>query len=83
MRIAVAAKPSSSRAIVLGLILLAPGALFLLANSLNELGVGLLYAPVEALISGPHRQQVVNLVSPVVFVGGLAAALLLNILAIA
>lgn len=79
----VVARPSPSQAAVFGLVLLAPAALFLLANMLNELGVGFLYAPVEALISEPHRQQVSNLLSPVVFLGGLTAALLLNALAIA
>lgn len=82
MNISVAARPSPSRATVFGLVLLAPAALFLLANILNEFGVGFLYAPVEALISDPRRQQVFNLVSPVLFLGGLAAALLLNALAI-
>jgi len=68
---------------MLGLLLAAPAALFLLANVLNELGISLLYSPIEALTSGPQRQQIFNLVSPVVFLGGIAAALLLNFLAIA
>ena len=83
MSIAVASRPSPSRATVWGLILLAPAALFLLANILNELGIGFLYALIDPLISGPRLQQVSNLVSPVVFLGGIAAALLLNALAIA
>lgn len=83
MSIAVASRPSPSRATVWGLILLAPAALFLLANLLNELGIGFLYALIDPLISGPRRQQVFNLGSPVVFLGGIAAALLLNALAIA
>ena len=71
-------------AALLGLVLAAPAALFLLANILNDgPGIGFLYAPVEALLSEPHRHQVFNLVSPVVFLGGIAAALLLNFLAIA
>jgi hypothetical protein len=79
-----AARPSPSRAWVLGLVLAAPAALFWLANILKDgLGIGFLIAPVEALISEPHRRQIFNLVSPVVFLGGLAAALLLNALAIA
>jgi len=47
--------PVLAAAVVLGLVLLAPAALFLVANILNELGVGFLYAPVEALISEPGR----------------------------
>jgi hypothetical protein len=82
MNITLAAKPSPSRAAMLGLLLAAPAGLFLLANVLNELGIGLLYAPIDALISGPQWQQIFNLVSPVVFLGGIAAALLLNFLAI-
>ena len=80
---ATAPRPSPSRAIVFGLVLLAPATFFLLANILNELGVGFLYAPLDALTSEPHRQQIFNLVSPILFLGGLAGALLLNALAIA
>lgn len=84
MNITLATRPSPSMAALLGLVLAAPAALFLLANILNDgLGIGFLYAPVEALLSEPHRHQVFNLVSPVVFLGGIAAALLLNFLAIA
>lgn len=83
MSITVAARPSPSRAAVLGLVLLAPAALFLLANILNELGIGFLYTLIDPLISGPRRRQVFNLVSPVVFLGGLVAALLVNAWAIA
>lgn len=83
MRITVAAKLSPSRTAVLGLVLLAPAAMFLLANILNELGIVFLYAPVDALISESHRHKLFNLMSPVVFLGGPAAALLLNCLAIA
>ena len=83
MNLTLAAKPSPYRAAMWGLLLAAPAGLFLLANVLNELGIGLLYAPIDALISGPQRQQIFNLVSPVVFLGGIAAALLLNFLAIA
>ena len=83
MKISFVARPSPSKAVVWGLLLAAPAALFLLANVLNELGISLLYAPIEAFTSGPQRQQIFNLVSPVAFLGGIAAALLLNFLAIA
>jgi hypothetical protein len=83
MNITLVTRPSPSRAALFGLILAAPAGLFLLANLLNELGVAFFYAPVEALISEPHRQQLFNLVSPVIFLGGIAIALLLNFLAIA
>jgi len=69
---------------MLGLVLAAPAALFLMANVLNDrLGIGFLYAPFDALTSELYRQRIFNLVSPVVFLGGIAAALLLNFLAIA
>jgi hypothetical protein len=47
-----------------------------------ELGIGLLFDPLEALLSRPGRWHVFNLVSPVVFLGGLILALGLNAQAI-
>jgi hypothetical protein len=71
MNITLAAKTSPSRAALLGLVPAAPAALFLLANILNDgLGIGFLYAPIDALTSEPHRLQIFNFVSPVVFLGG-------------
>jgi len=84
MNIILATRPSPSWTALLSLVLAAPAALFLLANILNDgLGIGFLYAPIDALTSEPHKQRLFNLVSPVVFLGGIAAALLLNFLAIA
>lgn len=84
MNITVAPRLSPCRVAVWSLALLAPAALFLIAVILKEgLGIGFLFAPVEALMSDPHRFQVFNLVSPVVFLGGIAGALLVNALAIA
>jgi hypothetical protein len=83
MSIALAARTSPSRAALFSLVLVAPAVLFLLANILNEFGISFLSAPIDALSSGFYRRQVFNLVSPVVFIGGIAAALLLNFLAIA
>jgi hypothetical protein len=42
------------------------------------MGMGLLFDPLEALLSEPGRRQVFNLVSPVVFLGGLILALVMN-----
>ena len=63
-------------------LLLAP--LFFVAASLlkYELGVGFLFDPLEALLADPRRQHVFNLVSPVVFLGGLVLALALNAYAV-
>jgi hypothetical protein len=49
----------------------------------NELGIGLLFDPLDkALMSDPENLRVFNLVSPLVFLGGLGVALLLNAYAV-
>ena len=56
---------------------------FVVASLLKyELGIGLLFDPLEALLSRPGIWHVFNLVSPVVFLGGLILALGLNAQAI-
>jgi hypothetical protein len=67
-----------------GLILLLLSPLFFVAASLlkYELGIGFLFDPLEALLSDPERLRVFNLVSPVVFLGGLLLALILNAYAV-
>jgi hypothetical protein len=48
-----------------------------------ELGIGLLFDPPDkALMSDPENLRVFNLVSPLVFLGGLGVALLLNAYAV-
>jgi len=66
-----------------GLVLLA-APLFFVAGSLlkYELGIGLLFDPVEALLAEPGRRYVFDLISPVIFLGGLFLALALNASAI-
>jgi len=64
-------------------LLLAP--LFFVVASLLKygLGVGLLFDPLEsAFLSDPERLRVFNVVSPVVFLGGLCLALALNAFAL-
>jgi hypothetical protein len=63
--------------------LLAP-LLFVAASLLKYgLGLGFLFDPLDkALMSDPDRLRVFNLVSPVVFLGGLGLALLLNTYAV-
>jgi len=58
--------------------LLAP--LYFVSASLLKygLGTGLLFEPLEFFLSEPGRRYVFNLVSPVVFLGGLLLALVLN-----
>jgi hypothetical protein len=59
-------------------LLLAP--LFFVSASLLKYGlrVGLLFDPLETFLSISQRREVSNLVSPVVFLGGLALAMALN-----
>jgi hypothetical protein len=76
-------KGSPSRAARIGLLLAAPVVVFVAANLLNEIGIGLLYAPIEAVLSGPGRRELFNLISPVLFLVLPAIALALNVFAIA
>jgi hypothetical protein len=46
------------------------------------LGVGILFDPLESLLADPQRLHWFNLVSPVVFLGGLVLALALNAYAV-
>ena len=43
-----------------------------------ELGIRFLFDPLEAFLSDPQRLRVFNLISPVVFLGGLGLALAVN-----
>jgi hypothetical protein len=63
-------------------LLLAP--LFFVSASLLKygLGVGFLFDPLGSLLSDPQRLQVFNLISPVVFLGGLILALAVNLYAV-
>jgi hypothetical protein len=66
-----------------GLALLSAPLFFVAASLLKyELGIGFLFDPLESLLSEPGRQHVFNLVSPVVFLGGLCLALALNAYAV-
>jgi hypothetical protein len=66
-----------------GLILLLAPLFFVTASLLKyELGIGFLFDPLEAILSEPGRRYVFNLVSPVVFLGGLILALVLNAYAV-
>jgi hypothetical protein len=67
----------------IGLFFLVAPALFVLASLLKyELGVGFLFRPFEVLMSEPGSRHLFNLVSPVVFLGGLVLALALNAYAV-
>ena len=69
-------------AVVGTLLVLAP--LYFVSASLLRygLGVGLLLDPLEAFLSTAGRREIFNLVSPVVFLGGLGLALALNLYAV-
>lgn len=67
----------------IGLILLLTPLYFIAASLLKyELGIGFLFDPLEAFLSVAQRRDVFNLVSPVVFLGGLGTALVLNVYAV-
>lgn len=56
---------------------------FVTASVLNYgLGVGILFDPLETLLADPQRLHWFNLVSPVVFLGGLVLALAMNAYAV-
>ncbi len=67
------------RLAVVGFLLVSAPLYFVSASLLKYgLGVGLLFDPLEAFLSVAQRREVFNLVSPVVFLGGLGLALALN-----
>jgi hypothetical protein len=70
-------------AVVGSVLLLAP--LYFVSASLLKygLGIGFLFDPLEAFLSVAGRRNVFNVVSPIVFLGGLSLALALNIYAVA
>ena len=68
-------------AVVGFLLLLAP--LYFVSASLLEYGLGFLFDPLEAFLSVAGRRIVSNVVSPLVFLGGLCLALALNTYAVA
>jgi hypothetical protein len=66
-----------------GLALLSAPLFFVAASLLKyELGIGSLFDPLEVFLSDPQRLRIFNLVSPVVFLGGLSLALALNAYAV-
>jgi hypothetical protein len=67
-----------------GFVLLSAPLYFVVASLLKyELGIGLLFDPLDALLlSEPGRRYAFNLVSPVVFLGGLILALVINTYAV-
>lgn len=66
-----------------GLVLLLTPLYFVSASLLKYgLGVGSLFYPLETVLSVAGRREVFNLVSPIVFLGGLSLALALNVYAV-
>ena len=71
---------SDYRSAGVGLVLLLAPLFFVAASLLKHgLGVGFLFDPLEGFLAEPGRRHVFNLVSPVVFLGGLILALVLNV----
>ena len=73
---------SPARAAIWGAILAAPAALFLGANLLNEAGFPALYNWIDPWIGRTGVWRFIGLGSPLVLLGGIGLALLLNALAI-
>jgi hypothetical protein len=68
---------------VIGFVLLLAPLYFVSASLLKYgLGIGVLFDPLEAVLSVSGRRAVFDLVSPVVFLGGLGIALALNVYAV-
>jgi hypothetical protein len=74
---------SPSQAALWGALLAAPAAVFIAANLLNEAGIAFLYTWIDPLVGRTGIWQFIGLGSPLVLLGGIGAALLLNVLAIA
>lgn len=71
------------RLAVIGFVLLLAPLYFVSASLLKYgLGIGFLFDPLEAFLSVAGRREIFNLISPVVFLGGLGLALALNIYAV-
>ena len=71
------------RLAVVGFVLLLAPLFFVSASLLKYgLGVALMFDPLEAVLSLLSRREVFNLVSPLVFLGGLGLALALNVFAV-
>ena len=71
------------RPAVIGLVLLLAPLYFVGATLLKYgLGVGLFFDPMETLLSVSGRREIPNLVSPVVFLGGLCLAVALKVFAV-
>ena len=74
---------SERRLVWVGLILVSAPLFFVTASLLKyEVGIGFLFDPLDAFLSDPQRLRVFNLVSPVMFLGGLVLALGLNAYAV-
>jgi hypothetical protein len=66
-----------------GLALVLALLVFVAASLLKyELGIGFLFDPLKVLLSDPGRRHIFNLISPVVFLGGLGLALTLKAYAV-
>ena len=71
------------RLAVIGVVLLLAPLYFVSASLLKYgLGIGLLFNPLETFLSVAGRREIFNVVSPVVFLGGLGLALALNVYAV-
>jgi hypothetical protein len=73
-------RPADNRLAGIGFVLTLPPLFFVSAAVLKYgLGVGYLFDMLDIFYSSPDRLRVFNIVSPIVFLGGLLLALVLNL----
>jgi len=73
-----------NRSALLGLILALPTILFFgMTASHYLLGIDWLWTPFEKAMANPQGKEIINALSPILFLGGSLAALVINIFAVA
>jgi hypothetical protein len=68
----------NAKAAAIGFILLLIPGYFIAASLLNEVGVAFFFAPIEHWLSHPAEARIFNIISPVVLLGTLLLAFVLN-----
>ena len=77
-------KYTLNKSALVGLILVLPTALFFgMTASHYLLGIDWLWTPFEKAMANPQGKEIINTLSPIIFLGGSLAALVINTLAVA
>ncbi|MBV9609474.1 MAG: hypothetical protein JO187_07940 [Acidobacteria bacterium] len=72
-------EPPYGFAATVGMLLIAPPLYFVAASISNQLGFPLMFAPLATIMSRSDAARVFNVLSPVLFLGGIILALALNV----